>query len=299
MQARWTGTMNGGVEGGGKIVAPEDGYIAGSLTNGTGLTLRNIYIAFNHPSVYGTRNDIVYYMPSWDKSVTIDLAAELKNNRKVVAPQSKINESSSLQGLPDRNEKVWGTLAREDDQWPGYWYDRMRNNGVTGADQLDDSHQQIKKAFPMLSFFSRLPPVKNPSRFEVLRRGQRQLDLGHAIAAGELVVLAEAPDTPIPIPLDVEGDKVTGNGTTFYQFVLPLDRSAALDAGDTTTTDEKDTLESALQQQQQQQPGNNSPNTGASIERNPNTGRRRIGGQLPQQQQKQQQQQKPLLNPNG
>ena len=31
-----------------------------------------------------------------------------------------------------------------------------------------------------------------------------------------------------PIPLDVEGDKVTGNGTTFYQFILPLEHSAAL-----------------------------------------------------------------------
>jgi hypothetical protein len=170
----------------------------------------------------------------------------------------------------------------------------MRNSGM-GPDQLDDSRQQYKKAFPMLSFFSRLPPVKNPNRIEILRRGQRQLDLGHALAAGELVVIAEAPNSPIPFNLDVEGDKVTGNGTTFYQFVLPLDHSVALEAGE--PTDEKDTLENAMQQPQP--PSNNtSPNTGASVERNPDTGRRRIGGQRPQQQQ-QQQQQKPLLNPNG
>jgi hypothetical protein len=256
--------------------------------------LKNVYIAFNHPSVYGARNDFVFYMPSWDKSVTIDLAAELKANRKLITPKNKIDPSSSLQGLPDRNEKVWGTLARDDDQWPGYWYEGIRNSGM-GPDQLDDSRQQYKKAFPMLSFFSRLPPVKNVNRIELLRRGQRQLDLGHAIAAGELVVIAEATDTPIPIPLDVDGEKVTGNGTTFYQFVLPLDRSTALESNDETTVEPKETLESALKEPP---PSNTNANTGAAIERSPNTGRRRIGGQ-PQQQQQKQQQQKPLLNPNG
>jgi hypothetical protein len=44
---------------------------------------------------------------------------------------------------------------------------------------------------------------------------------------GGLVVLAESEDerSPLPMPLEVEGDKIDGWGTTYYQFVLPLDTS--------------------------------------------------------------------------
>jgi hypothetical protein len=37
-------------------------------------------------------------------------------------------------------------------------------------------------------------------------------------------VLAEA-EGPLPFPLYVEGDRVSGTGTNFYQFILPLDHS--------------------------------------------------------------------------
>ena len=30
----------------------------------------------------------------------------------------------------------------------------------------------------------------------------------------------------MPVPLEVEGDKITGPGVVYYQFVLPLDHSA-------------------------------------------------------------------------
>ena len=227
MQARWTGVMNGAVEGAGKVVAPEDGYVQGALTNGTGQVLRNVYIAFHHPNVFSAPNDVILYLPSWDKGITIDVTQELKG-AKLVATAAQISNSAGAQfGSPERNEKVWGTLRRDADEWPGFWYEKIRNSGI-GAEIWDDHERDVKRSFPMLSFFSRLPPVRNPQRVEVLRRGQRQLDIGHALAAGQLVVLAEAPQSPIPIPLDVDGDKVTGNGTTFFQFVLPLERSAAL-----------------------------------------------------------------------
>ncbi|MDQ3440548.1 MAG: hypothetical protein M3478_09390, partial [Planctomycetota bacterium] len=229
MQARWTGVMNGAVEGAGKVVPPEDGYIQGSLTNGTGHVLRNVYIAFHHPNVFSGPNDVILFLPSWDKNVTLDVMQELKS-AKVVATANQISNSVGTQfGSPERNERVWGTLRSDADQWPGFWYEKIRNNGI-GSETWDDHERDVKRSFPMLSFFSRLPPVRNPQRVEVLRRGQRQLDVGHALAAGQLVVLAEAPNTPIPIPLDVDGDKVTGHGATFYQFILPLERSAALAA---------------------------------------------------------------------
>ena len=41
-----------------------------------------------------------------------------------------------------------------------------------------------------------------------------------------MVVLAQA-QGPLPFPMTVEGDPVTGDGLNFYQFVLPMDRSVA------------------------------------------------------------------------
>jgi hypothetical protein len=230
MQARWTGVMNGAVEGAGKVVPLEDGYIQGTLTNGTGFLLHNVYIAFHHPNHQGA-NDVILFLPSWDKGISIDLAQEFRS-AKFVTTRQQLQTGNPQYGSAERNEKVRGTLARDDDGWPGYWYEGIRNNGI-GAETLDDHDRDMKKSFPMLSFYSRLPPMRNPQRVEVLRRGQRQLDVGHALAAGQLVVLAESRQSPIPIPLDVEGDKVTGNGMTFYQFILPLQRSVALNAAET------------------------------------------------------------------
>ena len=59
----------------------------------------------------------------------------------------------------------------------------------------------------------------------MLRRGGRHLDRSAALAAGSMVVLAEVPGA-LPFPMTVEGDPVTGDGLTFYQFVIPIDRSA-------------------------------------------------------------------------
>jgi hypothetical protein len=56
------------------------------------------------------------------------------------------------------------------------------------------------------------------------------LDLSPAMSAGNLVICAFANKNgaqgPLPMPLTVSDEPVAGNGTTIYQFVLPLDRSA-------------------------------------------------------------------------
>jgi hypothetical protein len=38
-------------------------------------------------------------------------------------------------------------------------------------------------------------------------------------------VIGQSNDDDIPLPLTVEGQKPVGSGTTFWQFVVPLDRS--------------------------------------------------------------------------
>ena len=54
----------------------------------------------------------------------------------------------------------------------------------------------------------------------------RHLDMSGALAAGKLIVLAETEPGAMPIPIEVEGDLVTGEGVTYYQFLLPLNRTA-------------------------------------------------------------------------
>jgi hypothetical protein len=81
----------------------------------------------------------------------------------------------------------------------------------------------------MMSFFDLLPPVQlwsgERNRIELLRRGGRQFDLSHAINAGQLVVIGRTDSfSPLPIPLTVEGGTPIGQGVTFYQWVVPLDR---------------------------------------------------------------------------
>jgi hypothetical protein len=111
---------------------------------------------------------------------------------------------------------------------------RDMKNGM--SDTIDE--RNAGKALILLSFWDRLAPKPAQSsamsafsrggiqggRLDLVRRGARMLDLSQSLTAGALVILAEA-DGPLPFPMDVEGERVSGTGTDFYQFVLPLDRS--------------------------------------------------------------------------
>jgi len=94
----------------------------------------------------------------------------------------------------------------------------------------DDSGREVPKSFPMMSLFQRLPPMKNfnlrqaPDRSELLRRAGRYLDVSNEVAAGRLVVLAEADgETQLPFDLEVEGEKIAGHGRLLYQCALELE----------------------------------------------------------------------------
>jgi hypothetical protein len=140
--------------------------------------------------------------------------------------------TGQLEGMPERGEQVHGFIGRPgvERQWQRYWLSPMRPKGMALSDsQWHDENEQIKRSFPVMSFYGAIPPTRNPNRIDLLRRGGRELDLTQALAAGQLIVLAES-EGPLPVPIDVEGDKVAGNGTIFYQYVLPLDRSAELEA---------------------------------------------------------------------
>jgi hypothetical protein len=222
-QARWVGNLGGGVSGSGQF--DNNGRLNGLITNGTGGKLRNVYVAFRGRDV-----DVVYFKPSWDPGTSLDLVKDFdpRAGAKAITIPTEINPIASV---PERGETIWGEVRVSDTGWTRYWFEPLRKTGFNETTK-DDWGDRVMRSFPMLSLFDRLPPMRNlsnqqQSRVELLRLGARWMDVSSAVAAGQLVVLAESEtmNEPLPIPLEVEGDRVTGRGKVFYQFVLTLDRS--------------------------------------------------------------------------
>jgi hypothetical protein len=94
--------------------------------------------------------------------------------------------------------------------------------------------------------------VFSGDRYELHRRSARHLDASAAVSVGHLLVLARSrTSSALPFPLHVQGDLVSGEGVTYYQFVIPMQRSGAAtrpagfaeDEDETTPSDEKKTDE--------------------------------------------------------
>jgi hypothetical protein len=230
LEADWTGDpaetgLSGGIEGTGKLA---DGtYLEGKLTNGTGQSLRDVYFAYqwHSPSVIpDARNgDYLIYLPEWDSGVTLDLATDLRVETDKDGKTQRIPFVAD-NANPENGHKCRGALQRD---WERYWLKNLQ--GVMGGDGTMD----LQRSLIVLSFFDRLSPdqkgYEHNERVELLRRGARRLDCSAALAAGSMVVVANAvagpsPDT-MPIPLDVNGERVLGNGLRLYQFVVPMDNS--------------------------------------------------------------------------
>jgi hypothetical protein len=227
-EADWTGDISGRVEGSGKLTEPKY-LIAGTITNGTGRRLRNIYIAFRYPGGgLGNEGDWILYKPTWDPGVSLDLSKELSTDEDGKPLDRYFWLPGRNMRSPDNGQKVRGRIK---DDWQPYWFSALKGQSI-GERHRDDSQYRVHASIPMFSFFERLAPAKNtkgmaPDRFELLRRGARKYDVSAALTNGGLVVLAESDDdrSPLPMPMEVQGDKIDGYGTTYYQFVLPLDTS--------------------------------------------------------------------------
>ena len=137
---------------------------------------------------------------------------------------------------PVAGQEVWGVVTKPDTgiweqfDWNSHWFRFLRDKTANAWEPVlltDDEPNRLPVAFPLLSLFDRLPPAAKAgesTRFNILRRGKRQLDASSAVSAGELLILAQA-EGGLPIPVEVEGDRVSGEGVTYYQFILPLDHS--------------------------------------------------------------------------
>jgi hypothetical protein len=231
LEADWTGDpslagLTGGIEGSAKLI---DGtYVEGKLTNGTGRNLRDVYFAYRWHSAgaeLDQRNlaDYLVYLPEWAAGQTLDLGVEFrfeadKDGKLHSIPTISVEDGAN----PDNGRKCRGRIQKE---WETYW---LRNlSGNLAGDATMDLHRSLI----VLSLFDRLMPNKKPDdgdRLELVRRGARMLDCSSALASGSMVIVAGEDLTgpnPMPIPLQVNGDRIAGNGERLYQFVVPMDNS--------------------------------------------------------------------------
>jgi hypothetical protein len=231
-EADWTGNTGGRIEGSAKLLPRDAGFISGSLTNGTGRRLKNVYIAFRYPRAsamaWRTYDDWIMFIPSWDPGFSYDLNKEF-NPKNPDTGRTRLPESFTASDHPTPTSGV-RFRANIKDYWQPYWASRLSDMSLAmGERKFDDYGQPSRVSIPMLSFFGRLEPLQNlnprqPNRFEILRRGARRYDCSSALGAGALVVVAEADESvPIPIPVYVEGQQIQGSGNTVYQFTLPID----------------------------------------------------------------------------
>ena len=233
LEAGWTGDptgtgLSGGIEGTGKLV---DGtHLEGKLTNGTGKKLSDVYFAYKWRSPYvgyDSRNlvDYLVYIPEWAPGVTLDLATDLRFEADKDGKARPILTVASDGVNPDNGHKCRGTIQQN---WEAYWVKNLAES-VAGEGTMN-----VHRSLIVLSLFDRLMPNQrqdeHSGRVEMLRRGARRLDCSAALAAGSMVIVAGDDMTgpsALPIPLEVNGDRVTGNGLTLYQFIVPMDNSFA------------------------------------------------------------------------
>ncbi|HEY1686990.1 MAG TPA: hypothetical protein VGG19_19670 [Tepidisphaeraceae bacterium] len=220
LQAKWLGTQPI-IEGPPpQLLPPSKGYIAGQLTNGTNHPLQDIFILFHYPSTEPASNgDWGLYLPSWRTGDSVDL-------RQTFAAAKILDMVNEPRTVPGQNMIIKGRIGRGKIQldWDRWWYNGLQG-GTEEADypQGDDPYT----AFVMASLFERLPTPQthtNQPRFELQRRGARNMDASNILAAGGMLILART-EGPLPFPLEVSGQAIGGSGDIYYQMILPLDQT--------------------------------------------------------------------------
>jgi hypothetical protein len=231
MQSRWVGDVQGKFTGSVKLDLNGASRVglAGSITNQTGMDFTDVYLAFRAKD-----DNRLIYLPKWSKSTTIDMTKDL--GRPLL-----VGSGGGLEAEPGQGKIISDSLGSaavksgnsRDLHWIGLWYPKIHGSALSSGADVEDSNMPY--VFPMLSMFDLLPPPWNKppevgsqrgestDRYEIFRHGGRIFNLSQSIMAGQLVVLASASGT-LPMPLQVDGDTIGGDGTVLYQYLLPVDR---------------------------------------------------------------------------
>jgi hypothetical protein len=207
LQAKWVGDYNGSIDG---KVQLRDGRLHGVIVNNLPVDLQDVYLCY----INDRGQDRLAYLPVLKKGQTLN-----------IDPRGFLFFGDDPgQGKPGSNKFIDSVLELESDPgraWTGYFHGMFRGAAL----KYEDSSGA--RILPVLSFYDRLSPMYKAGggRTDLLRRGARHMDLSQLVASGDLAITGIANGTPLPVPFYVQGDPVPGSGVTYFQAVLPIDRT--------------------------------------------------------------------------
>ena len=134
-------------------------------------------------------------------------------------------------------DKPFHPLAKEtldeDDRWDGYLAERIRVNkpgerlaqGDVGRIVLGDNEIVVNSE--VLTFYSMLPPPRYwdegwQGPIHYYRALGRQLDLTALLKLRRLIIIGYLKDSPLPVPLTIDGRRAKGRGWTVVRWISPI-----------------------------------------------------------------------------
>lgn len=187
----------------------KDGWPAGQVAHRLPGTLTEVTILF---SPGGNREPWVWTAPPWAPDQVLEISRPTADRaHRLVVP------------------------ARAGQAWGGYLGERIRVNKPLQRFLDDEERVPLQPAAnemilgsEMLTFYSMLPPPEwwvtdwRVPRVNYYRAAGRAMDLSHLVKLRRLIIIGYLKDSPLPLPLTVNGGNVTGTGWTMVRWVCPL-----------------------------------------------------------------------------
>lgn len=225
IELKWAGQpKHGGIDS--TLEMTKEGNLRGTIANNTGMDLRKAWLVWKNENNLSESNTLKEETkiqttvlelgdptgpdPVWPRNATLTI--------QDVYAKAYLN--TNQRPAPGTFSGFRGTL---ESTWPNRW---PRGALIDTTANLDRDLAAL-----MLSIFDLIPPSEETAdrkRHELSRLMGRHWDMSHVVSAGQMLVVAVGPaNSPVPVPFTVSGDPVTGQGLTYYQFVVPINRPPA------------------------------------------------------------------------
>lgn len=196
----------------------DNNWPAGKLSHGLPGPLRDVVVIYcpgEDLTTGKSQTPFVWRLKDpWEPKQVIDLGTPDVLDRLVLKPKDT--------GYTDRKWLEEGFLGKLIDSRPG-----KQLMDAAGVEVITTSTEMIQ-FIQLLAFFDALPPpdFRKTGLLEgfVFNRGLgRELDLTPMFAGRRLIVMGHLEDSPLPIPMTVEGEEVSSTGWTVVQWVYDLE----------------------------------------------------------------------------
>ena len=207
LQSRWVGDIPAKFTGAVRLNMSGNTFLAGSVTNQTGIDFTDVYLAFRTKD----ENRVIYF-PKWPKNATVDLAKDLGRPVLVGLP-------GTLESLPGEGKVISDSIGNasvkagdsRDHHWMSYWFGKAHGSAISSGSGGRRSESNLRVSpCSAFSIFYRFDVIRNKpdangqsgstDRYELFRRGGRIFNVSQSVMAGQLVVLA-ATNASLPMPL--------------------------------------------------------------------------------------------------